>query len=174
MNEDVQATPQGNQAGFIGMILSIIGICLCGIWLLSVPGLIVSLVGLRKEPRTMAIIGTILGGIGIFGFMFLGPLMLGILLPSLSTAREHARESVTRSKIQQVHAGSEKYHADNGRYPTSFHELTNLNHIPTDATKDAWDNPMQLEGGEDSPPEITSAGPDGVFDTDDDIHSRDD
>jgi competence protein ComGC len=172
MNEDVQATPQGNRAGVIGLILSIIGVCLCGLWLLTIPGLIVSLVGLRKEPRTAAIAGTILGGIGVLQFLIFGPLMFGIMLPSLSTARENARESVTRSKIQEIHMGSTAYQADNGRHPNSFDELTNGEYISSDTTQDAWDNPMQFEGGGDSRPKVTSAGSDGVFDTEDDIHSQ--
>lgn len=174
MNEDVQSAPQGNRAGVIGLTLSIIGVCLCGLWLLTIPGLIVSLVGLRKEPRAAAIVGTVLGAIGLLEFLIIGPLLIALLLPALSKAREDAREQMTRNKIQQVHTRSTAYQVDNGRYPKSFDELTKGEYISSDETKDSWDNPMQFEGGDDIRPEITSAGPDGVFDTEDDVHSKDD
>jgi len=180
MHADI-STPQpepikessSNPCGIVGVVLSIIGVCACGLWLFSIPGLILSLIGLRKEPRTTAIVGTIFGGIGIIEFIILGPLMLGILLPALARARDSAKQMVTTSHIQAIESASETFKADNGSYPTSLLELENSKLINPKVTKDAWENAIKLAGGGDTRPVITSAGKDGLFDTDDDLPNQD-
>ena len=51
--------------------------------------------------------------------------------------------------------------------------LTEGNYISSDSVKDSWGNNYRFEGGGDTRPVITGAGPDGQFDTEDDIHSKD-
>ena len=68
--------PKENGLGIAGFIVSAIGIITCGV--LSIFGVILSAIGLGKEPKGMAIAGLILGLIGLvelvgFGFvMFAG------------------------------------------------------------------------------------------------------
>ncbi len=167
-------TPSGsNTCGVIGMILSIIGVCLCGLWLFTIPGLIISLIGLRKEPKTAAITGSVLGGIGILEFLILGPLFLAIFLPAVARAQGAARITKTNSNIRFVHTASDMYHADHSQYPNSFDDLQDGYYIDRQSTKDAWDNPLKFEGGGKSSPVITSAGRDGEFGTDDDLTPSD-
>ena len=158
-----------NRLGVAGLIISIVGVCLCGFWLLTIPGLILSLIGLRKEPRTAAIAGSVLGGVGIMEFLFIAPLMLGLLLPALSRAQMKAKEIHTNATIHLIEVASETYKIDNGKYPTSFAELEQSHIIVPDDTKDAWNHEMKFEGGGNTKPVITSAGVDGEFGTEDDL-----
>ena len=169
--DETQQQTGTNRCGVIGMILSIVGVCTCGLWLFTIPGLIISLIGLRKEPKTAAITGSVLGGIGILEFLILGPLMLGILLPALARAQNMARETKTESHITLIHHASDAYHAKHNKYPKSFEKLQDGEYIDSESTMDAWDHQMTFEGGGKSSPIITSAGRDGEFGTDDDLTS---
>ena len=168
-----QPTPKNestsNPCGVIGLVLSIIGVLACGLWLISIPGLILSLIGLRKEPRTAAITGTVLGGVGIIEFIIMVPLMIGILLPALASAKNSAELQITTTRIKKIQSASELYKLDNGAYPKSIDEMVNEKLITPKETKDAWDNAVKLAGGGDTKPVITSAGKDGEFGTEDDL-----
>ena len=168
---ETQQQSGSNKCGVVGMILSIIGVSLCGLWLFTVPGLIISLIGLRKEPKTAAITGSVLGGIGILEFLLLGPLMLGIFLPALSSARFHAQKIKTDSQIRFIHSASDLYKNDHGQYPESLDKLTDGSYVDPASTIDAWDRKLKFEGGGNTQPEITSAGSDGEFGTEDDLTS---
>jgi len=128
----------------------------------------------RPEPRTAATVGTVLGGVGILEFLILGPLMLGILLPSLTRARAIAQESQTTYRIHAVQTASETFKVDSGQYPTSMDELENAKLILPTETKDSWDNVLKFVGGGETEPVITSSGRDGEFGTEDDLPSQDD
>ena len=160
-----------NRCGVIGLVLSIVGVCMCGFWLLTIPGLILSIIGLRKQPRTAATVGTIFGGIGIIEFIILGPLMLAIFLPALSKARDSAKEQITMDRIHAVQTASETFNADNGKYPTSMDQLENAKLLSPKETKDSWDNGLNFVGGGETEPVITSSGRDGEFGTEDDLPS---
>lgn len=162
-----------NKAGVFGLVLSIIGVCLCGFWLLTIPGLILSLIGLRKEPRTAAITGSVLGGLGILEFLILGPLLLGAFLPAVARAREYAAIGATTEQIKFIQYAAEEYKTEKGTYPTSFAALEKDSFIGPDRTKDKWDTEFKFEGGGDTRPIITSAGRDKEFGTDDDLPKAD-
>jgi len=55
-----------NAAGLSGFIISLVGVFLCGIP--SIIGVVVSAIGLRKEPRGLAIAGLALGLVGLVEF----------------------------------------------------------------------------------------------------------
>jgi competence protein ComGC len=177
MENDTTSTPptqsESNRLGVIGLIVSIVGVCLCGFWLLTIPGLILSLIGLRKEPRTAAIAGSIFGGIGILEFLVLGPLLLGIFLPALAGAMEKAKEIKTVAIIQHIENASTLYKTDNGTYPTSFNELEQGDFIMQEDTKDAWGHEFTFDGGGSTKPVIKSAGSDGEWGTEDDLSIED-
>jgi hypothetical protein len=162
-------TVDSNRAGVIGMVLSIIGFCLCGLWLLTIPGLIISLIGLRKEPRTAAIAGSVVGAIGVLEFLVMGPLVLAILLPAIGRAREHSQEIVTISQIQVIEEACAVYKDAHQQYPTSLDVLVQGKYFDDEIANDHWGNQIRLEFNGDTPPVITSAGPDGIFDTEDDL-----
>ena len=169
--EETNEPSGSNRCGVIGLVLSIVGVCMCGLWLLTIPGLVLSIIGLRKEPRTAATVGTIFGGIGIIEFILLGPLMLGILLPSLASARDLAQEQKTTNRIHAVQTASETFKADNGEYPTSMGQLEDAKILSSKETKDSWDNGLKFVGGGETEPVITSSGRDGEFGTEDDLPS---
>ena len=169
--EETNEPTGSNWCGVIGLVLSIVGVCMCGLWLLTIPGLILSIIGLRKEPRTAATVGTIFGGIGIIEFILLAPLMLGIFLPALVSARDSAQERITTYRIHAVQTASETFKADNGEYPTSMDQLEEAKLLPPKEAKDSWDNGLKLVGGGETKPVITSSGPDGEFGTEDDLPS---
>jgi len=171
--ENTETQSEKNSCGVLGLIFSIIGICLCGLWLFSIPGLILSLIGLRKEPRKAATAGVIIGGVGTVAFLFIGSLMIGITLPAVANARQIAKKIKTQYSIHSVQLGSTKYRADHNAYPTSMQELQDGTYITSSDTQDAWDHQLRFTGGGNTRPVITSAGRDGEFDTDDDVAEKD-
>jgi hypothetical protein len=84
-----------NGPGVAGLVLSVLGVVSWGV--LSPLGLLVSLIGLRRQPRTLAIAGAALGAVGtlylaLFGWsQFTG--MLGIGQP-----QESAQDIVARTE----------------------------------------------------------------------------
>lgn len=72
--------PPSNGLGVAGFVISLIGFLSCGV--ISPLGLILSVAGLSKEPRGLAIAGTILGGLGSIWVVVLVVLfLLGIAAP---------------------------------------------------------------------------------------------
>lgn len=65
---------QANDIGVAGFVLSLIGFLTCGC--LSPLGLILSVAGLSREPRGLAIAGTVLGGLGSAWIVIIGLLVL--------------------------------------------------------------------------------------------------
>jgi competence protein ComGC len=167
-NEHQILKSEKNSCGVIGLVLSIAGLVLCGLWLLTIPGVILSLIGLRKEPRKAATTGTIIGGVGILIF----PLIVAILLPLVSIAQGAAKRATTYVHMHTIQSASDEYHADYKKYPSSFDDLEKGAYITSDSTQDAWGKQMQFKGSGDTKPTITSAGEDGAFGTVDDLKQQ--
>lgn len=66
----IQQTGNKNGLGLTGFIMSITGLFLCWVpilsWLLLVPSFLLSFIGQFRKPRTLAVIGAILSGLIIF------------------------------------------------------------------------------------------------------------
>ncbi|MFT7619296.1 MAG: hypothetical protein ACI97A_002946 [Planctomycetota bacterium] len=88
-NHDNTDAPAKNGLGFAGFILSCLGIFSCG--LASVPGFLLSLYAVFKEPRGYAIAGIILGlpGAICFGTVGLGFILVAIGAGGLAFAVDH-------------------------------------------------------------------------------------
>src|SRR3954471_6265213 len=71
----VVAHPPSNNLGLAGFVTSLLGLLSCGV--LSPIGLLLSLIGLTKQPRGFAVAGTI---IGLIGSVFLAVAGVGIVL----------------------------------------------------------------------------------------------
>lgn len=87
------------------------------------------------------------------------------LLPQL----EEARIKSTRADAQALRSAVMLYIADNPRACPTVDDLVNERYLDgTKRTADAWDTPFQVscEAGDIF---VVSSGPDGVFDTEDDI-----
>ncbi len=96
---------------------------------------------------------------------FIGTGVAVALLPAL----ERAQIDGTKTDAQSLRSAATLYKADNPRECPTVEALVNERYLDgTRRTTDAWDTPFQItcEEGELF---VRSAGPDGEFDTEDDI-----
>ena len=98
--------PQTNQGmAIVALVLGILGCATCGLF--GIPGLIVGIIALVRcgnEPkkyggRGMAIAGTVCSGASL---LFVVPMMIAILLPSLSRARELSKRLVCAANMKGI------------------------------------------------------------------------
>ncbi len=75
---DPRPAPSGNAMGVLGFVLSILGLFSCGI--LSPIGLIFSAIGMRKEPKDLAIAGLVINIVALVVFI---PVVMFFGLPVL-------------------------------------------------------------------------------------------
>ena len=160
----------GNRTGVVGLVLSCIGLFIC---IFALPGLIVSIIGMRKEPKTAALIGVIVGSIGMLMSVLLIPLVIGLMLPALDDAREQARIASEQGNINRMHKALNDYaasdeHAENQAAGTP-HAAWDGDNVRKKYGPDSWGTPYRVEGDGTTVPTIKSAGPDGTHDTKDDI-----
>ena len=161
--------------GLTGLLLSILGLLTCGLWLFSLPGLIVSIVATQKGKSAKATAGVIIGAAGVLEFLVAVPLMLGLLLPALSKARTVAAEVQTTSQLQSIHQSMTQSGrpvanpTDAGGSPGST--VSPETHPELPHHMDPWGNPYRIQaapnGGGDHV--VTSDGPDGEPGTEDDL-----
>ena len=157
-----------NTVGMIGFIISLIGLLLtCG--LASPLGLLVSLFGLFKPPRGMAIAGTVLGLIGTGFLATVGLTIIGTVMAMVGLAKAVGTEFETDTAIGKAKATIESYQREHGKLPDGVEG----NKLIIDL-KDGWKNSLRYDYEQDSTSFlIRSAGEDGKFDTDDDRTSED-
>lgn len=66
----IQQDSRKNGLGLAGFVMSVTGLVLCWVpvlsWLLLVPSFLLSFIGQFRKPRTLAIIGAIISGLIIF------------------------------------------------------------------------------------------------------------
>ena len=161
--------------GLIGLLLSILGLVTCGLWLFSVPGLIVSIVATQRGRSAKATTGVILGVIGSVMFLLIVPLLLGLLLPALAKARATAREVQTTNQLQKIHAAMVQS-ANPIVHPTDpdGNPVTTVSpetHPTLPHHTDPWGNPYRIATGPDGKKDLVvkSDGPDQTPRTADDL-----
>lgn len=93
----------GGRMDTTGLVCSILGVITCGLWLLSIPGLVLSLVAMKRHPSGKAKAGVVLGAIGVAMFILTAPLLIGLLLPSLTTAKRAALMEKNANQMSQIH-----------------------------------------------------------------------
>ena len=80
----IQQDSRKNGLGLAGFIMSVTGLVLCWVpvlsWLLLVPSFLLSFFGQFRKPRTLAIIGTIISGLVIFIKLLLKASFWGALM----------------------------------------------------------------------------------------------
>ena len=157
--ESTTAQSRRNTPGVVGLILSAIGLVIC---LFAPFGLVLSIIGLLRPPRTAAIIGTVLGVIGLA----LTPFILSGASVVLEQMRENAKLKSTVSYVNLLHLEATVYNEQTGEWPTSIDDLDSREVL---IPQDVWGNEYRFQGNGTRRPVISSAGPDGVFDTEDDI-----
>jgi hypothetical protein len=141
--------------GTAGFIVSLVGVLTCGV--LCPIGLILSLIGIGKEPKGLAIAGTIIGAVGSLLIVVL-VLVVNLLIPRGQAA---ATDVILINAVSEIEAHAER----TGSLPSAEEGQELLEEL-----RDAWGNELRYEPVGDSFA-IRSAGPDEVFDTDDDIVS---
>jgi hypothetical protein len=163
------AAPVGNPNGFgiAGFVIALCGIVTCG---LGFPvGLIVSLIGLRRKPKGLAIAGTLIGAVGttvaVIGlvlYILLGVLYFKLAAESAQHAKEAGQLVQTDDSISRARSRVDEFRTANERVPDQAEGGRLIRDL-----KDGWGNALRygmLENGY----EIRSAGRDGQFGTDDD------
>ncbi|MFO0857985.1 MAG: type II secretion system protein GspG [Phycisphaerales bacterium] len=153
-----------NIAGTVGFVLSalgLIGCCVPFFNLISIPGLILSFVGLFRPHRVLAVFGVILGLLGsilavVISFVWLLLMLLGQTFGGLGQFAHVAAISGTL----------EDYRHRAGAYPAQLSQLP----IDSEWRNDRWGHPFVYEPSADaSSYRLRSVGPDGALNTSDDI-----
>ena len=162
----------GGRMGTIGLVCSILGVVTCGLWLLSIPGLVLSIIAMRRRRSGKAKAGVVLGAIGVFEFGLAVPLIMGLLLPSLATARHAALMEKNANQMSQIHkAMLEMADTDSGGYLPVPGRIDKVKDPGLPHHVDPWGTPYRIDPGPAGKiaPVVKSDGPDRVPDTEDDL-----
>ncbi|MEL7472030.1 MAG: hypothetical protein AAGK04_01830 [Planctomycetota bacterium] len=156
---------QSNTLGLVGFILSIVGLLSAGC--LSPLGLLLSLIGLFKEPRGFAIAGLILGLIGSAGFIIFGLVFGTFLFAGIVIAAAGGAAMLGAfGQVSEFQSSLDEYYEANGVYPYALEEidmdLTNLENV----YGGGWAYERSEDGQSFS---IDGPGPDGQRGTEDDF-----
>jgi|GEM_PF-3544496 len=157
---------ESNGLGIAGFVVSLAGIVVCGGFLCPI-GLILSLVGLGKEPRGFAIAGTILGLLGTAIAAFVVMMAVGVIGAGWNFAQMFNGYAMTYNNMYTASNEIDQYYSNNNN--TLPDEPTGTQLVST--YSDEWGTPIQYhpssnQGGD---YELVSAGPDMQFGTNDDI-----
>jgi prepilin-type processing-associated H-X9-DG protein len=116
------------------MVLGILGVVTC-IFPAGIVGLILGIIAVVRASnrpqvyggRGMAIAGIVTGGLSIL----VAPMMVSILLPSLSRARELAKRTVSAANLKELAQAAKVYATDYGDVlPSDLETLVNIGGIP--------------------------------------------
>jgi len=155
-------------AGFIVSLLGLVGTC----GLLSPIGLVLSLVGLGKEPRGFAIAGTIIGAIGsLWILVVVGIFVLAAGVVAAAVAGTLglvvALGVLGFEDAAAIYEGIDDHYQANGRVPA---QLSDLSGLTQDQLEDPWGNPFEYEVVDNGEAFfLRSVGEDGQAGTDDDL-----
>lgn len=161
--------PPSNGLGVAGFVCSLLGILgTCG--LLCPIGLILSLFALRKQPRGLAIAGSIIGFIGslwiIVGLVVFGIMFLAVIALAATGAAINMPNIQTYVTMSEIHTEVTAYHQTMDALPDSLVSITTLK---PDLQQDYWGNSFSYDIIDADSYRLTSSGADGTPDTDDDI-----
>ncbi len=165
VSTQVVVVQQTNGIGLAGFIVSLVGVASCGA--LAPIGLILSLIGLGKQPRGFAIAGTIIGGLGTLFFALFGLVFILAIL-GLSAAGLSIGEMATHGVIAGAEAEIDQERANMGALPSDADGKALISGM-----SDMWGVGLRYELIDEDNYLITSAGPDMAFDTEDDLTSDD-
>ena len=149
-----------NTLGLVGFICSLVGLVFC----IAAPvGLVLSLMGLRREPKGLAIAGTIIGGLTTLSYLAILAFYGAVIAACIGIGVAAQPELQTRQTLNDARSKLEQFQGEDGTIPGQAEGdgiLQGLN--------DYWKRPLRYE------PQgknfvLRSAGPDGKFDTSDDI-----
>jgi len=158
--------PETNGLGLAGFIVSLIGLVSCG--LISPIGLVLSFVGLFRQPKGFAIAGFVLGLLGsawILALFVLGA-FVAVLVPILAFVGFGGYAEAFADGVE-ISEAVDRYYEQNGTLPSSIDDLSG---VESDDLEDFWGNQYRLEVDEQAGEiRVISNGPDGQPGNDDDI-----
>jgi hypothetical protein len=159
---------QTNVPGLIGFILALVSFISCGA--LAPVALILSIIGMRKEPKGLAIAGLIISILGmiellIFGIYFatVGVMFASCLGLAAVGAQEAAKQQVTKEALRQAEMQIEGHRDLTGSLPDDVSGNQQI-----EGLSDGWGKKLRYTRQDEESYELVSAGPDGLFDTFDD------
>ena len=134
-------------------------------------GLLLSLIGLTKQPRGFAIAGTI---IGLIGSIFLALMGVGIVMTALglkSAAQVFKDYADAHQTARQVYLQLDQQRKQTGGGATTAAAVLTTAAANTVAAQhnDPWGTPLRAEVAADGSITIMTAGRDKKFDTADDL-----
>ena len=117
------------------LVLGIVGFCTVGI--AGIVGVILGIVALVKasnEPqvdrgRGFAIAGIVTGAVSLLSSIMVVPMMIAMLLPSLSRARELAKRSVCSANLRSVEISMQIYIEEYGQEPPDLKAVVGENRL---------------------------------------------
>ncbi len=155
-------------AGFVVSLVGFLGSCLGGAILCPL-GLIFSIIGVRREPRGLAIAGIVLGALGsvwaVVAMLIFGTLTAGCLGLAMSQVPNIIA-------INEASQGVQKYYKEKGQLPASLDEVAAA--VPGTPTKGKDGTAIVYTVDDAHSFTLRLPGPDGAMNTKDDIVTRGD
>lgn len=160
-----QAESQTNGLGLAGFILSLVGlIATCG--LLCPIGLLLSVIGLFKQPRGFAIAGTIIGGLGTVALIaFAVALGYGVIW-GMNQAQNMQGQLHNQMAMQNASTDIDQYYAQHRLLPD---DAAGNQLLSQSIMNDSWNQPLHYRKLASDRFELISMGPDGQLNTTDDL-----
>jgi hypothetical protein len=167
---------QSNGLGIAAFICSLLGVISCGaLSPLSLVGFILALFAIRREPRGFAIAGLVLGIIGSLGIILLivgvgFAAFIALIGGILTVFGVGGGLQIVGAELEaDANAQAVVDHIQRTGNPPVL--LDDVAGIGEDEATDPWGNRYELVLAPNSAT-VISAGPDGQFDTDDDISAE--
>ena len=165
---------QRNGLGVLGFFVALIGLFIpTGI--VALMGLSLSLAAIGRAPRGFAAFGVVIGLLGsVFWLLVMGAVVVVGVVAALAAAVVTAGAFVlTQPEVVEVTSDMvniaisvEEHQRDHDALPDGIEALG----LGVAATIDPWGHAYRLAAADDDPGfDVVSRGPDGVFDTDDDV-----
>ncbi|MFG0293443.1 MAG: hypothetical protein ACF8MJ_09865 [Phycisphaerales bacterium JB050] len=125
----------------------------------------------EDRRKALILIGVLLGVVLLL-------VILGntVLRPAILAQRERMLIRVTQDQTQEFVDLAQRYYLSKGRAPGGFDDLSDIERLETSKGIDLWGNPFVFSTVDRETGErtilIRSAGPDGEFETNDDITAQ--
>lgn len=158
--------PAENSLGTAGFIVSLVGLIVCAGFLCPI-GLVLSAIALGKEPRGLAIAGTIIGFIGSLLGVLIVLLALGVIGAGIGFLSMFASHSITYNNMYTASNEIDIYYSNNNSTLPDEPTGTSLISNYADEWGTAFKYDPNSQHGADY--DLISAGPDMQFGTGDDI-----